>query len=207
MTPAQAAVWAGGLFPPSVAVAGSGPCDPSALHPAERAGIAQAVDARQREFAGGRMAVRMALAALGLDPVPVPMGPDRAPVWPAGVRGTITHAAGLCLAAVTADPGIAGLGLDLEPDAPLPPEVLGEVLQAADDPTDPGAVFCAKEAVFKALYPQVQALFGFDAVAVSLIPGGFRARVLHPLGPVPAGRVLHGRLTRAGGLRLAALTV
>lgn len=205
MTPDDLARHATRLFPPGVALAGAAPCDPATLHPIEGAGIARATPARQREFAGGRAAVRAAQVALGLAPRPVPMGADRAPVWPPGLRGTIAHHADLCLAAVTADPW--DLGLDLEPDAPLPPEVWAEVLGAGDDATDRRAVFAAKEAVFKALYPRVRAIFGFDAVRIALTGDGFIATTLHPLGPVPPGTILTGGLLRAGGMIVTALAL
>jgi len=202
VTPQGLAQVAQALFPPGVTVAGAAPCDPVGLHPEERPGIARAVPARQREFAGGRRAAALAQAALGLGPRLVPMGLDRAPVWPQGLRGTITHHGGLCLAAVTAGPW--DLGLDLEPDAPLPPEALAEVLHPCDR-GDPRAVFSAKEAVYKALYPRVRAVFGFDAVRVVIADAGFTATMLHPLGPVPEGSVLNGRLARVDGLILTAL--
>ena len=198
---------AAALFPRTVVVGAAAPCDPATLHPDERAAIARAVPARQREFAGGRAAARIAQHHLGRVPGPVPMGPDRAPVWPAGLRGTITHAAGLCLAAVSAAPGIAALGLDLEEDVPLPPEVMAEVLGPDETGLPPRLVFSAKETVFKALYPTVGAVFGFDAVRIRLSGGGFSAETLVALGPLPAGLRLSGRVWRGEGLILTALAV
>lgn len=193
------------MLPATVAVGASGPCDPAGLHPSEAACIARALPARQREFAGGRAGLRAAQSALKLAPLPVPMGPDRAPLWPPGLRGSLTHAQGLCLAVLTADPGIRALGLDLEADAPLPPEVLAEVVQPDDGDLPPPVVFSVKEAVFKALYPQVRQVFGFDAVRVSAAPGGFRAETRLPLGPLAAGARVSGRLWRGEGLILTVL--
>lgn len=198
---------AAALFPPTVVVAAARPCDPATLHPDERAAIAAAIPARQREFAGGRAAARIAQHVLNGAPRPVPMGRDRAPIWPPGLRGAISHAADLCLAAVTDDPRIAALGLDLEPDAALPPEVLAEVLLPGDDRRHPRLVFSAKEAVFKALYPQVGAIFGFDAVRIALSDGRFTATTCNALGPVPSGSVLSGRFWRGEGLILTALAL
>lgn len=198
---------AAGLFPPSVLVAVAAPCDPATLHPAEAAGIARAVPGRQREFAGGRAAARIAQHQLGRVPQPVPMGPDRAPVWPEGLRGSITHAEGLCLAAVTDDPGIGALGLDLEADAPLPDEVAAEVLLPEEAGLPGRVVFSAKEAVFKALYPTVGAVFGFDAVRIGLSGGRFEAETRVRLGPIAPGLRLSGRVWRGDGLILTALTV
>lgn len=199
------------LFPDSVAVGASPPVDPTTLHPDERAGIIAAIPRRQAEFAGGRAAARAAQIRLRGHALPVPMGPDRAPVWPSDLRGSITHADGLCLAVVTDDPAIRGLGLDLEPDAPLPPEIRAEVLGGGESPGlsghDARAVFSAKEAVFKALYPQVGHVFGFDAVQVALHADGFSAVLRIPLGPLLAGTGLSGRIWRGEGLLLSAITV
>lgn len=198
---------AAALFPPTVVVAAARPCDPATLHPDERAGIAAAIPARQREFAGGRAAARIAQHVLNRAPRPVRMGPDRAPVWPAGLRGSITHQGNLCLAAVTDDPRIAALGLDLDVDAALPPEVLGEVLLPGDSPDHPRLVFSAKEAVFKALYPMVGHVFGFDATRITLGDGHFTAATCTTLGPMPPGTVLSGRFWRGEGLIVTALTL
>jgi 4'-phosphopantetheinyl transferase EntD len=195
------------LLPAGVGTGVAPPCDPCTLHPVEAAVIAGALPARQREFAGGRAAVREALLALGRPSQPVPMGADRAPVWPPGLRGTITHAAGLCLAAVTADPRCRGLGMDLEEDAPLPAEVLPEVLGQGEGDLHPRLVFSAKESVFKALYPQVGHVFGFDAVRIAAGPATFVAETRCALGPIPAGARLSGRLWRGEGLILTALAV
>lgn len=207
MTPGTPGARAAALFPPSVAVAEAAPCDPATLHPAERAAMTRAVPARQREFAGGRAAARIALNELGFTAQTVPMGADRAPVWPGGVRGTITHAAGICLAAVTTHSRILGIGLDLEADLPLPAEAAAQILGPDEDPSAARTIFAAKEAVFKALYPSVRHIFGFDAVRIALLDQVFTATTLQPLGPIPTGTVLQGRLDRGNGLILAGLTI
>lgn len=200
---------AAALLPPGVAVAAALPGDPASLDPAERMGIARAVPARQAEFAGGRAAARLAQLRLHGMAAPVPMGPDRAPVWPEGLAGSITHAEGLCLAAV-ARSGVL-LGLDLEPDLPLPEEIRGEVLSGGEagglDGLQARCVFSAKESVFKALYSRVGHVFGFDAVRVVLTATGFSARLLADLGPFPAGLSLQGGCSAEDGLILTTLVV
>lgn len=198
---------AAGLFPASVVVAVAAPCDFATLHPAEAAGIARAVPDRQREFAGGRAAARIAQHRLGRVPLPVPMGADRAPVWPEGLRGSITHAGGLCLAAVTDDPRIEALGLDLEVDESLPDGVAAEVLLPVEAGMPGRVVFSAKETVFKALYPTVGAVFGFEAVRVLVEGDRFGAETLVRLGPLAPGLRLSGRLWRGDGLILTALAL
>lgn len=193
------------LLPPGTGIGAARPADPALLHPEERAAIARAVPARQREFAGGRLAARLALARLGLPEAPIAMGADRAPIWPDGLHGSITHAAGLCLAAVSADPALAGLGIDLEPDEALPPDLIPEILLPEERDLPARLVFSAKEAVFKALYPIVGHVFGFDAVRLRLDARSFTAETCQPLGPIPIGTCLTGGYWRGEGLILTAL--
>lgn len=207
MNPAAAAAQLAALLPGWAAVGASGPADPATLHPDEATAIDRAVPARRREFAGGRAAARQALRALTAIAPPVPMGPDRAPLWPPGIVGSIAHADGLCLAAVARAADCTGLGIDIETDGPLPAEAVAEVLLPGEDTGAGRLVFAAKEAVFKALYPRVGTVFGFDAVRIALGPDTFSARTLIPLGPCPGGRTLTGRHIRTHGLILTALAL
>ena len=97
------------------------------------------------------------------------------------------------------------LGIDAEPNAPLPDGVLEEVahgaeldlVAAGDGDVDVGRlVFSAKEAVYKAWFPLAGRPLGFDDVALSLdLPNAvFRARLL-----VPASVVNGSGLTEFGG--------
>lgn len=184
------------------AVLGDGP-----LWPGEH--LPGALPRRRVEFAAGRAAARRALADLGLPPAPIPMRHDRAPDWPAGLAGSITHAGGLALAAVLRAP--ATIGIDLEPDADLPADTLDTILtpgeRAACTPRDARAVFSAKEAFFKAQYPRTGAMIGFDAVTVALSGRGFRVTLATDLPGLPAGTVLTGGLARAAGHVVTALVI
>jgi 4'-phosphopantetheinyl transferase EntD len=196
-----------GLLPAGVAVAAADPRQGYALWPGEA--LADPVPARLREFSAGRHAAREALTALGVAAA-VPHGPDRAPVWPTGTTGSITHSATACLAAVMR--GAGGIGLDLEEDADLPAELWDSILSPEELSRlgpDPGRaarlVFSAKEAAYKAQYARSRRLFGFDTLAVALTDGGFTATFRHPVGPFAAGHVLHGRHARAEGHILTAV--
>ncbi len=198
------------MFPPDVAVAlcTVAAADPRDLRPEERPAIAGAVPQRLAEFAAGRQAARTTLAALGEAPVALPMGPDRAPVWPPAIAGSISHAAGL--AAAVARRG-APLGLDIEEDAPLPPDLWSVIAdddeRAALPPGDTGQlirqVFAAKEALFKAQLQGQRAMFGFDVVGVTLADNGFDAQFRQDAGAFRAGQRIRGRLALLKGLILA----
>ncbi|MBY0350380.1 4'-phosphopantetheinyl transferase [Tabrizicola sp.] len=198
------------MFPADVALAlcSLAAADARDLWPAERPAIAGAVPLRLAEFAAGRQAARAALAALGQEPVALPMGPDRAPLWPPGIAGSISHTAGL--AAAVARRG-APLGLDIEDDAPLPsdlwPVIAGEDERAALPRGETGRgirqIFAAKEALFKAQAQGHRAMFGFDAVAVALANGGFSATFRISAGAFRSGQIIHGRMALSEGLILA----
>jgi 4'-phosphopantetheinyl transferase EntD len=180
--------------------------------PGEDAGEG-AVPARRAEFAAGRAAARAALAAAGLPPAAIPRRPDRAPAFPPGLAGSVTHAGGVALAAVL--PGAGGLGIDLEPAGPLPPGVATLILSPAESlalppgPLAPLAAFAAKEALYKAQYALSGQLFGFDGADLRLAPDltAFTARLTLPVAGIPPDAVLSGRLAQAGGFMLAALVL
>ena len=83
--------------------------------------------ARRRDYATVRSCARACLGRLGYPPVPILPGVGGAPTWPAGIRGSMTHCAGYAAAAVGPTPRISTIGIDAEPDAPLPDGVLGLV--------------------------------------------------------------------------------
>ncbi|WP_417720653.1 4'-phosphopantetheinyl transferase family protein [Salipiger sp.] len=182
MTPAQLQALLPQDLPAGLGWAVSGPvASPGRLFPEERALVARAVPARRAEFIGGRLAAREAMARIGLPPAAVPPMPDRAPRWPDGVVGSITHTEGLCLAVVGRAAQWRALGIDLEADTPLQTDLLPEIadrdeLATCDLPQELAGkrIFSAKEAAYKAQYPLTRTLFGFDAMRADLAGGELR---------------------------------
>lgn len=202
------------ILPPRVALAAADPRAPAPpLLPGETAG--RAVDKRLREFAAGRQAARSAMAALGLPAVPLPMGADRAPHWPAGVLGSITHTDTACLAAVALSDAVQGVGIDLEPDGRLDPDLWDTILLPAEVMALPrdGAgqaallVFAAKEAAYKAQYALTRSLIDFHALQVTLGPSTFTAQWQITRGPFRQGAMMEGRHCRTEGHILTALAL
>lgn len=185
----------------------------SSLFAAEVAVVARAVTARQLEFAAGRDCAHRALARLGVPQTSLLPGADRAPRWPSGVRGSLTHCTGYAAAAVCRIGAVASVGIDAEPDAPLPLGVLAEVAsvgeQAALRKLPPGPswdrlLFSAKESVYKAWFPLTGRWLDFgDAVVDISSSGRWRAQVLvqSPL------RELVGRFAVGQGLLVTATAV
>lgn len=172
------------------------------LFPEEQAVIARAVEKRRREFTTGRACARRALAQLGVPPGPIPSGAHGEPVWPSGIVGSLTHCARYRACAVARADAIATIGIDAEPNRPLPDGVLEDVASERERALVTGGsshvdigrlLFSAKEAVYKAWFPLTGRWLGFfDAeLSIDLTEGTFRARLLVP-GPVIRGSRLDG---------------
>ncbi len=193
------------------------------LFPAEEAAISQAVDKRRREFTTARACVRKAFAQLGLPASAVGNGPRGEPLWPTGIVGSITHCDGYRACALAHSHDIVTIGIDAEPNAPLPDGVLAGVSlpperrwlqQRARDA--PGVhwdrlLFSAKESVYKAWFPLTGRWLGFqDAlIALDADAASFTARLLVP-GPLLDGRrltELTGRWLVLDGLVTTAIAV
>ncbi len=212
------------ILPPEVAAAEAFDDAASAvLFPAEEAAIARAVPKRRSEFATGRACARAALAKLGLPPSPIVPGPRGAPQWPAGVVGSITHCAGYRASAVAHLTDVAGIGLDAEPNAPLPDGVLERIAVAQERAwlpelaaAVPGVswdrlLFCAKESVYKAWFPLTRRWLGFEQAVITVDPqaGAFTAELLEPAEALDGRRLagFAGRWLARDGLVLTAITV
>lgn len=198
------------LLPPGLALAADDPrAAPAGLRPAESAATARMTPARLQEFAAGRRAARTAMAALGLPDAAIPMGADRAPVWPDGVTGSIAHDATACLALAGLRADWCGLGLDLEPDRLLPSGLAATVCLPGEaaDAHSALAVFCAKEATYKALSPTIATVLEFHDMAVTCEPDGrFRARLTRDVATLGAETEIRGQVLRARG-KVAALAL
>jgi 4'-phosphopantetheinyl transferase EntD len=141
--------------------------------------VEQVRPARAREFGAGRAAAREAMALLGHPPRPVLQGEDRAPIWPTGLTGSITHTARDCMAVVTDAPEIRSLGLDMEMATPLESALWPEICTmpemhwlASLGPSQRGhfakLIFSAKEAVYKAQYQISRQLLEFQDVELDM---------------------------------------
>jgi enterobactin synthetase component D len=165
MTPADAEKVFQLLLPPGAACAAmrvaeapqSGPL------PAE---LERAVPFRQQEFRAGRACAARALNTLGVSGAVGREEGGRAPLWPLGVMGSITHTRALAVAAVAR---VASLGIDCEPM--LSDEALRDVRGTAlsddewallgADAALATALFSAKESLFKCRWPLTRVFLDF----------------------------------------------
>jgi 4'-phosphopantetheinyl transferase EntD len=154
----------------------------------------------------------VALGRLGRPPQPTPVGPDREPLWPAGIVGSITHCADFCAAAVAESTDIAGLGIDAERTLPVAAgfarRVAGEAelaaaaaeLAVAGTALDPAILlFSAKESAYKAWFPMTGERLGFRDCTVTLDRSSPTFTVsVHPPGRRGSPPVLQGRWAATG---------
>ncbi|MET7877987.1 4'-phosphopantetheinyl transferase family protein [Micromonospora profundi] len=178
------------LLPPTVAVAVAGPDDwAGELLAAEQECLGErAVQARRRDFTAGRVCARRALTGLGLPAAAVPAAADRAPVWPAGVVGSITHTSGYCAAAAARATDLRSVGMDAERHREINAGVRRLVLLPEEEENCarlpagtswPVVYFSAKETVYKVWYPVVGSWLDFHDAHLSIDPdaGTFTARI------------------------------
>jgi enterobactin synthetase component D len=166
---------------------------------------------RQADFLAGRISAALALQALHLPAHDIRTGTDRAPIWPQGLAGAITHSHGRAASLVTCVPNhLCGIDLERIATGTALAAIVAKCLSAREAalaradmgyPPEIAAtlLFSAKESIFKALYPRVGRFFGFSAAellgAVSQdslqfqitealhpdVPQGFRVQVCYDI--------------------------
>lgn len=181
----------------------------SLVMPEEAALVARAIDKRRREFATGRALARAALGRLGSSAVAIPSAPDRSPIWPDGIAGSISHCDTRAVVAIGRR-NEGTVGVDVEHRAELKRELWSSVflpaeiarLEARWDPTRRGrmalVLFSAKEALYKAQYPWTTKFMGFSELEVdveeeSATRGALSCTFQGDVGRFPRGTVARGR--------------
>lgn len=193
------------------------------LYPEEQAALGQAVDKRRREFVTTRACAREAFARLDLPHTQIATGAQGQPLWPEGVVGSITHCAGYRACALARNADLAGVGIDAEPNEPLPDGVLGEIARIEERPrlleltrAAPAVswdrlLFSAKESVYKVWFPLAECWLGFEDATLMLdqVKQTFQAHLLKPWPDVGISLppTLEGRWLVRDGLVLTAITL
>jgi 4'-phosphopantetheinyl transferase EntD len=173
------------------------------LRPEEAARVAKAMPKRVREYATGRALAHAALARLGASSPAILNDDQRAPIWPDGVRGSITHCDTRAIVAVCRSEH-GSVGIDVEHRAELGRHLWESVFLAREiDALDalPEAergrmalvLFSAKEALYKAQFPISRTYMGFRALHVAAEAGGLVCTWQHDVPPFAIGAVAHGR--------------
>jgi 4'-phosphopantetheinyl transferase EntD len=187
------------------------------LLPGEDTDAAAMRPERALEFRAGRHCARVAMARLGIPPAPILRAPDRSPVWPPPVTGSITHTraegASFCGAAVALTEHVRAVGIDVEPDVGLEEKLWRRVLTkserawldtlpAADRGLAAKAVFSAKESTYKCQYVLSHQFLEFHDVEIAFEPAldRFTAVLQSGAAPFSAGHAFAGRSLRKHGL-------
>ncbi|WP_063759069.1 4'-phosphopantetheinyl transferase [Streptomyces globisporus] len=209
------------LLPPEVAAV-EVRTDPLgiALFPEEEECVRDAVPKRRAEFTAVRWCARVAMTRLGLPPAPVVPGRRGAPGWDPSLAGSMTHCAGYRAAALAHRADVASLGIDAEPDEPLPEGILQVIaleperrqvaglLRSHPGPAWDRLLFSAKESVFKTWYPLTGRELGFEEALITLDAErrSFHVRLLADEGPAgDAPRVFSGRWAAERGVLVTAI--
>jgi len=151
----------------------------------------------------------------------------RAPQWPTGVVGAITHSHGAAAAAVARREDFLGIGIDLEPESPSLERVASrichpdELAVIADLPPSMqlghlAVIFSIKESIYKALNPATGIYLGFQDAKIDMNTGGqgagaegfVRWKLLKDCTPVlEAGFQGEGKYLRQDGWTLSGVWV
>lgn len=181
--------------------------------------VAGVTERRRQHFLAGRACAHRALEALGSPTATIGRDDNGAPRWPGGVTGSIGHCDAGAVAVVARDGDWLALGVDVEPQRPLPDDVAGYALTAVERTRFAVAsgglahwglvAFCAKECVHKCLQPlrgsfldfhEVEIMFG-DQDRFTPMPRSAEARAML------AGQPLEGSWRVHDGCVLAVLGI
>ena len=166
------------------------------------------VKKRQAEFLAGRVVAKHGLRKFGKAHIPVTIGEKRAPIWPDGIMGSISHSGEKALCAITNKTDFKFLGVDHEEIISndiyeISEQILcsGELqrLESSDLLFNEAITlaFSAKESLFKALFPIVKDYFNFSAArieSIDLKTKTFKIALVETLNrKLGAGKILNGK--------------
>jgi len=131
---------------------------------------------RRRASGAARIAARELLKIHGKGDLAILRGASGEPIWPAGIVGSLAHDDDMAVAAVASSVDFLTVGIDVEPAVPLPEDIAALVKQPGDrlpeGTSDADRIlFCAKEAVYKAVYPLDRVVLNYDDIIVDLQQG------------------------------------
>lgn len=171
----------------AMAIAFAAPRDRTASLFHEEHALAASLSGKRRDaFTTGRWLTQQLQHQVIGSAAAVRRGEDRAPVWPAGCLGSITHTHDLVAAAVIRESEARAVGIDLEQQGRVREHLFPRVLTPAErDRMSALAedarrnlatlIFSAKESVYKALNPLLKRYIGFQEVEVMLDARAFAA--------------------------------
>lgn len=171
----------------------------------EAAAVVSVVNKRRREFATARALAREGLERFfGLREFDLLNGKDRAPIWPQGISGSISHSSTRAWVALV-DAAHGTVGIDGENRDRLERKLWRltmrdeeiaylDELQASVQERRALVIFSAKEALYKAQYPWSREFVDFMAVRVKLNDdGNLQCIFQRNIAPFQRGFIANGR--------------
>ncbi len=132
---------------------------------------------RLNDFKASRYCAKNALKQTGITNFPLLINQHRAPIWPRGIVGSLSHCENLCIAVIASQKEITGFGIDIESLAPLKSELLPLICSSKEidllNNTNNSLInakilFSIKESIFKCLHPSVEVWIDFKDVELEL---------------------------------------
>lgn len=137
---------------------------------------------RIEEFLAGRFCALKAIEKLDVELKDLPVGEHREPIWLEGIVGSIAHTKGIAIAIVGDTKKLQMIGVDIEGivttgkrlsvQKTVLTEKDFELMNSFSEDLHNKVftiIFSAKEAIYKALYPQIKKYFGFHEANIKSI--------------------------------------
>ncbi len=146
--------------------------DELALLHEEMASISFPAIERRRASGAARRVARELMNSMGFAGFPILRNTFGAPIWPAGVVGSIAHNDKIAVAAIGLQRDLKAVGIDIESSEPLPSDMLELIATPrerrviGDNPLGTKILFVIKEAVYKAVYPLDHEFLDFHDIEV-----------------------------------------
>lgn len=132
---------------------------------------------RKQEFIAGRFCALSAAKNIGYELKHLPSAATREPLWPDGLKGSITHSRQLAIGCVSLSEELESIGIDAEErikptlskevQKVISHEVEIKLLQLTEPDDGLTILFSAKESLYKALFPLVRSYIDFKEVVLT----------------------------------------
>ncbi|MER8671590.1 4'-phosphopantetheinyl transferase superfamily protein [Mesorhizobium sp. M1156] len=148
--------------------------DESTLYASEVTSMGRAVAKVRRESGAARLIARTLLGRLGFPPMPILKTRSGVPIWPPGIIGSLAHHDTVAAAAIAGTKRIAALGIDIEPNEPLPENLIELIATPKEQRMydlhllKRRDLFVLKEAVYKAYFPLYNQFLEFQDVEIDI---------------------------------------
>ena len=140
-----------------------------------------AVPKRKADFVAGRWAALRGLDQLGVSQLEIGINKHRAPIWPKGIVGSVTHAGNYAAAMVASSAYYGSIGIDSETlmDERQAEEIAELIFTNAEKGrigqipiafhVAATLIFSAKESIYKCLHPLIEEFLDFPDVEIDAI--------------------------------------